>query len=83
MMELNGLAKLCEEMEELGQVAGKLLAYPDGGDNLMRRLEDEMADTIAACYFVAAAYGLDNARIHQRTMRKLDQYRDWHNDPNS
>lgn len=67
-----GLAKLIEECGELMQVAGKRLAYytidkhPDGGPPLTTRLEDEIADVIAACQFVAEQHGLDMDRIHAR-----------------
>jgi NTP pyrophosphatase (non-canonical NTP hydrolase) len=53
-----GIAKLQEEMGELQAVLGKLHAYPDGQHPDMRysaplthRLQEELADVIAACQF--------------------------------
>jgi NTP pyrophosphatase (non-canonical NTP hydrolase) len=83
-MTANGLAKLIEECGELVQVAGKKLAYfttndhPDGGAPLNRRLEDEIADVIAACNFVAESIGLDRPRIYDRAGRKVVQFHEWH-----
>lgn len=84
MMTAKGLAKLIEECGELQQVAGKKLAYfytdghPDGGPPLSERLEDEMADVMAACLFVARELGLDIEKIHRRRARKLARFNDWH-----
>lgn len=79
-----GLAKLIEECGELVQVAGKRLAYystdehPDGGGPLSTRLEDEIADVIAAATLVAELHGLDEERIGERTRAKYATFRAWH-----
>lgn len=86
-MAAGGLAKLIEECGELIQVAGKRLAYyrtdahPDGGPPLPTRLEDEIADVMAACYFVDELHVLDSDRIRERAMKKLALFRQWHADP--
>ena len=83
MMSHNGLAKLIEECGELQQVAGKRLAYPateehpDGGPSLNTRLQDEIADVLAACGLVIETHGLDYARVGQRTLEKLRLFRSW------
>lgn len=90
-MAQNGLAKLTEELGELGQVVGKMLAYPDGnhpdgGPPLRTRLEDETADVIAACMFVIEALKLDGSYVHERVEKKLSRFRKWHDgnpDPNA
>lgn len=88
-MAAKGLAKLNEECGELLQVIGKRLAYyttddhPDGGPPLTERLEDEIADVVAACKFVAEANGLDQKRIGERGDKKLVLFRKWHKDPDN
>lgn len=83
-MTANGLAKLIEECGELQQIAAKKLAYfhtdehPDGAGSIAVRLEDEMADVIAAAKFVEINFGLDGARIMQRAGMKLDRFKSWH-----
>ncbi len=83
----NGLAKLIEECGELTQIAGKKLAYyhtdehPDGKGSLKTRLEDEMADVIAAMEHVVEALGLDEDRIYSRAGRKQDTYDHWCSNP--
>lgn len=86
MMAAKGLAKLIEECGELVQVAGKRLAYyttenhPDGDPPLSSRLEDELADVIAAITLVAELHGLDEERIAERVERKIAIFRQWHAD---
>lgn len=83
MMAARGLAKLAEELGELGQVVGKKLAYywtdthPDGGPSLRQRLEDEIADVIAACLLVVFTFGLDRGRIIWRLQTKYTLFRQW------
>lgn len=83
MMAANGLAKLAEELGELQQVIGKKLAYyttethPDGGPPLTQRLQEEMADVIAACYFVMRKLKLDDEKIHRRITKKVSQFEEW------
>lgn len=89
MMTARGLAKLIEECGELQQVAGKRLAYytttehPDGGPALDVRLEDEIADVIAAAELVTDLHGLDRERILERVFKKLEKFKAWHADPNN
>lgn len=78
-----GLGKLLEEAGELGQVIGKLLAYPsgehpDGKGNLRGRLEDEIADVIAALDYVALVNELDTMGITDRRNAKLRRFMNWH-----
>jgi NTP pyrophosphatase (non-canonical NTP hydrolase) len=86
-MTANGLAKLIEECGELTQVAGKKIAYyntdfhPDGAGSLAQRLQDEIADVLAAAQFVAQNFGLDAAAIEVRRARKLALFASWHADP--
>lgn len=84
MMAANGLAKLVKELGELGQVAGKKMAYmhtdvhPDGAGSLQARLENEAADVQAAILLVIENFSLDSERIAQRTAEKLATFRAWH-----
>jgi len=79
-----GLSKLIEECGELVQVAGKKLAYystdahPDRGRPLHERLEDEIADVLAAAELVIALHGLNDDRIRMRRSMKLDLFMSWH-----
>lgn len=83
-MSANGLSKLIEETGELLQIAGKRLAYPDtedhpdGGPSLSMRLEQEMADVLAAIEFVIETHGLNENSINYRKLQKLHTYRRWH-----
>ena len=88
-MTANGLAKLLEECGELSQVAAKKLAYftvnqhPDCAGPLDKRMQDEIADVIAACLFVASAFSLDIEAICDRRDRKLALFDKWHCDPSN
>ncbi|MBN9410874.1 MAG: hypothetical protein J0H69_17150 [Burkholderiales bacterium] len=88
-MAHNGLAKLIEECGEVAQIAGKLLAYPngnhpDGKGNLVERLQDELGDLEAAIQFICEAKGLDRRwAIQKRYEQKLVTFRAWHADPNN
>ena len=88
-MTANGLAKLSEECGELLQVVGKKLAYyhtdehPDGKGSLKRRLEDEIADVIAAGRFVIGTFRLDDEYIRAREERKFKLFSEWHALPNN
>lgn len=78
-----GISKLVEELGEVAQVAGKLIAtggrpgHWDGTD-LRTRLEDELADLSAAIAFVISQNALDTTRIADRRGAKLRQFEDWH-----
>jgi len=88
-MTARGLAKLIEECGELTQVAGKKLAYyhtdvhPDTAGSLKVRLENEMADVMAAITFTATTLGLDRARIQARWQEKATLFFSWHADPDN
>lgn len=82
-MTAAGVAKLIEECGELQQILGKKLAYwytdehPDGKGSIHGRIEEEMSDVIAACYFVRDQLGLDREFIAQRMMSKIDLFTTW------
>lgn len=79
-----GLAKLSEELGELQQVIGKLMAYPggdhpDGGPPLEVRLVMELADVFAAGEFVLAVNpGLPGDMVDGQREAKLKRFRGWH-----
>lgn len=81
--EWPGISKLVEECGETLQVAGKLMGSRGtilhwDGSNLKTRLEDELADLIAAATFVADNCRLDRERIRSRADSKLALFRSWH-----
>lgn len=88
MMQFGGLTKLIEECGELVQIAAKKQAYfdtdthPDGKGSMKKRLEEEMADVIAACVLVAENFGLNQDFLEQRALKKLELFRSWHNNTN-
>ena len=88
MMKDNGLAKLIEECGELIQIAAKKQAYfntdshPDGKGSMKERMEDEIADVLAACVFVAETFKLNQPDIEGRAKGKLELFRKWHKAPN-
>ena len=78
-----GISKLVEELGEVAQVAGKLIAAGGrtehwDGTNLRVRLEDELADLEAAITFVVRQNQLDSGRIAERREAKLRLFSDWH-----
>jgi NTP pyrophosphatase (non-canonical NTP hydrolase) len=80
-----GLGKLVEELGELQQVAGTLLAFPDGehpdddGTRLEFRLADEMGDVLAAVEFVAEhSPGVSRSHVRWRAEQKLRRFEHWH-----
>lgn len=86
-MAANGLAKLAEELGELQQVVGKMLAYgsgehPDGQGPLLKRFEDESADVMAALSFTHEVFGADAKAVADRAELKFQRFRQWHQDPN-
>ena len=78
-----GISKLVEELGEVAQVAGKLIAtggraeHWDGTD-LRVRLEDELADLQAAIAFVVRQNQMDSGRMAERRDAKLRLFSDWH-----
>lgn len=89
MMTAKGMVKLIEECSELSQALAKKLAYyttdehPDGGPPLSARIEDEIADVMAACSFVVEMHGLNRGRIAARITTKMATFRGWQADPNN
>jgi len=84
-MALNGLAKLAEELGELQQVVGKMMAYgtgahPDGTESLLARFEEESADVTAALTFVAQTHGANSENVKRRAALKLERFQVWHAD---
>lgn len=78
-----GIGKLGEETGELQQVMGKLIATGGAaehwdGSNLHRRLEDEIADVLAAAEFVIRTNRLDLNAIKERKRKKLTRFYGWH-----
>jgi NTP pyrophosphatase (non-canonical NTP hydrolase) len=78
-----GLAKLGEECSEAGQVVGKIIAaggesvHWDGSD-LRHRLQEEIADVLAAAEFLTAVNGLDRQAIADRYASKITTFHRWH-----
>lgn len=84
-MAMDGLAKLAEELGELQQVVGKMLAYgagehPDGGKLLINRLEEEMADVCAAIDFVSITHKVNVNFVQERSLKKVEQFMRWHHE---
>lgn len=83
-----GISKLIEEAGEVTQVCGKLIALAGesnhwDGTDLRERLEDELADVIAAWDFVIYHNGLDGGRIKKRARDKLKLFETWHKERGS
>lgn len=81
-MDKNGLTKLVEECGELIAVAAKKQAYMDtdlhpDGSNLKGRMEEEIADVLAAIKFVECQFRLDTMAIDSRMMEKFRLYEKW------
>lgn len=81
-MSNSGLAKLAEECGELLQVVGKKLAYPegdhpDGVGPLDERMQEEMADVMAAILFTANKLKLDVEAIGNRMETKIALFEKW------
>lgn len=87
--EWSGLGKLIEEMGELQQAIGKLMAlhgdadvsHFDGQGAMLLRIEDEIADVLAAIKFVTSVNDMDLPRILERSNMKAVQFRAWHDRP--
>lgn len=82
---LPGLAKAVEEAGEFLQAAGKIIAYPntphpDGGGDINKRVQDEVADLLAALLFFteASPERFDITGMHLRASKKLRRFREWH-----
>lgn len=78
-----GTSKLLEEMGELQQVLGKLIACAGAehhftGANLREDMHDETGDVVAAIEFFIAKNGLNTERIRNRANSKLRIFEIWH-----
>lgn len=80
-----GVAKAVEEAGELGQVLGKIVAFPflkegelhPDGRSLVHRLEDEIGDVQAILEYIIVMNGLNTASIVNRRNAKLDRFKAW------
>ena len=77
----DGLIKLAEECGELVQAAMKRITCSDethwDGSNLKERLEDEIADVMAASSIVTANLHLDQERMIERSKQKIALFTYW------
>lgn len=81
-----GLGKVMEEMGELGQVLGKLIAtggsadHWDGAGSLDARAEQELADLQAALhFFIAQNFTIEQKDfMDKRIHNKVFQFNKWH-----
>jgi len=79
-----GMSKLLEEMGEVQQVLGKIIATGGkpvhwDGTNLNGRLESELGDLLAAIgFFLHANPHLDEDRIEERRLLKTALFKKWH-----
>lgn len=82
-MNQKSRTKLTEECGELVTVLAKIDAFGstglhwDGKGSLITRLEDEIADVLAAASFAIEASGLDAERIGNRMADKLLKFEYW------
>ena len=82
-LTMRGLAKLVEECGELSQIAAKKMTcmdsdwHWDGNGSLKDRLEDEIADVLAAVGVVSLNFGLDDSRMAERVARKMKLFMEW------
>ena len=81
-----GTSKVIEEMGELQQVLGKLIAT--GGDtkhwdgDLRKRLIEEIGDVTAALVFFQKNLTLDEVgQVIERAEKKFDLFNEWHANP--
>lgn len=79
-----GLSKLTEEMGEVQQILGKIIAtggksqHWDGSD-LRARLQEELADLLAACEWFGSVNGFfEDPDFDARIESKIEQYASWH-----
>ena len=67
-----GLIKLSEESGELQQAVSKQLIK--NSKNTKQKLEEEIADVLAAAKIVIDRLNLDEEKINKRVLEKLDKY---------
>lgn len=83
MMNVKGRTKLTEECGELITILAKIDAFGsmgehwDGKGSLKTRLEEEIADVMAACTFAMMINDLWVHNIRQRMRRKIRQLHYW------
>jgi hypothetical protein len=80
-----GAAKAIEEMGELLQSLGKLIALGDAGEhwdgtNLRDKLEEEIGDVKAALYWFEKMNKLSKIKTEARSTIKQHTYDGWHKD---
>lgn len=82
-MANGGLNKIVEEGSELMVVIAKQVAFPhqdnhpDGTPSLIVRMEEEIADLLAALAFVQEKWDMNGRFIASRMAKKLALYREW------
>ncbi len=83
-MHDRGLNKLSEECGELIQIACKKASLEGQGlepeIDIDKRLQEEIADVLAAIDFVCFEFALDPRAIGDRKDFKLQKFKDWHTD---
>ena len=77
-----GLAKVIEEMNELGTVIGKIQGVGGEetdwvGNKLRAHLMEEVADVMATLHFLVVKNNLDAGAIETRKQGKLVKYERW------
>ncbi len=80
-----GTSKLIEEMGEVTQILGKLIATEGNiehwdGSNLRNEIEDELGDLTAAIEFFIVRNSLSVNNISKRAIRKKELFYRWHNE---
>ena len=82
MLEKRGLIKLVEECGELVQICCKKMTcmydqFHYDGSNLAERIEEEIADVMAANEIVIKNFNLDREAIIERSNQKLKLFQEW------
>lgn len=83
-IDLKHLGKLAEELNEAGSAVARCIiqgideAEPITGKINRAWLEDELADVLANISLVKEHFGLDIARMEERTKRKIAHLKGWH-----
>ena len=84
MMHDRGLNKLAEECGELVQIACKKASLEGQGlepeIDIDKRLQEEIADVLAAIDFVCFEFALDTISIVKRKDFKFQKFMQWHQD---
>jgi NTP pyrophosphatase (non-canonical NTP hydrolase) len=81
-VKFRGIFKLTEECGELLTDIGKLAVFPDvphpDGKGLMKpRIQDELADVLAAVQYFIETNDFDKKYINDREQEKLKKFRQW------